>query len=38
VIQDKVENPLAQAILAGKIKRGDKVEIDPSEFKLIINP
>ena len=38
VIQDKVENPLAQAILAGKIKRRDKVEIDPSEFKLIINP
>lgn len=38
VIQDKVENLLAQAILAGKIKRGDKVEINPEKFELIINP
>jgi len=38
VIQDKVENPLAQAILAEKLKRGDRVEIDPEEFKLRINP
>ncbi|PJB99534.1 MAG: hypothetical protein CO077_01230 [Candidatus Nealsonbacteria bacterium CG_4_9_14_0_8_um_filter_35_12] len=38
VIQDKVENPLAQAILAEKLKRRDRVEIDPEEFKLRINP
>jgi ATP-dependent Clp protease ATP-binding subunit ClpA len=38
VIQEKVENTLAQAIIAGKIKRGDKVQIDPEKFELIINP
>jgi ATP-dependent Clp protease ATP-binding subunit ClpC len=36
VIQDKVENVLASALLSGEIKRGDKVEIN-SEFKLIVN-
>jgi len=29
---------LAQAILAEKLKRRDRVEIDPEEFKLRINP
>jgi len=38
VIQDKVENILAQAILSEKIKRGDRVEIEPEKFKLIISP
>ncbi|MBZ9572149.1 ATP-dependent Clp protease ATP-binding subunit [Patescibacteria group bacterium] len=38
VIQDKVGNVLAQALLSQKIKRGDKVEVEPEEFKLIINP
>jgi ATP-dependent Clp protease ATP-binding subunit ClpC len=38
VIQEKVENTLAQTIIAGKIKRGDKVQIDPEKFELIINP
>jgi len=38
VIQDKVENILAQAILAEKLKRGDRVEVEPEKFKLIINP
>lgn len=38
VIQDKVENVLAQAILSGVLKRGNKVEIEPEEFKLKINP
>jgi ATP-dependent Clp protease ATP-binding subunit ClpC len=37
VIQDKVENILASALLSGKLKRGNRVEID-SEFKLKINP
>ena len=38
VIQDKIENVLASALLSGQLKRGDKVEIDPTEFKLKINP
>ena len=36
VIQDKVENVLASTLLSGQIKPGDKVEIDPKEFKLRI--
>jgi len=38
VIQDRVENVLAQAILSGQLKRGNRVEIDPEEFGLKINP
>lgn len=38
VIQDKVENILASALLSGELKRGDRVEIEPEEFKLVINP
>ncbi|MBZ9578494.1 ATP-dependent Clp protease ATP-binding subunit [Patescibacteria group bacterium] len=38
VIQDKVENRLASALLSGELKRGDRVEVGPREFKLIINP
>jgi len=34
VIQDKVENVLAEALLSGTLKRGDSVEID-SQFQLI---
>jgi ATP-dependent Clp protease ATP-binding subunit ClpC len=37
VIQDKVENVLAVALLSEQIKRGDKVEIDPVNFNLAIN-
>ncbi len=36
VIQDKVENALAPALLSGELKRGDKVEIDPENFNLKI--
>lgn len=36
VIQDQVENPLAEALLGEKLKKGDRVEIDPKEFRLII--
>jgi len=36
VIQDKVENPLASALLSGKLKRGQKAEIDPEGFNLIV--
>ncbi len=38
VIQDKVENVLATALLSDEIKRGDRVEVDPVEFRLKINP
>jgi ATP-dependent Clp protease ATP-binding subunit ClpC len=37
VIQDKVENIFAQALLSGRINRGDTVKVDSNEFKLIIN-
>ncbi len=36
VIQDKVENILASALLSGELKRGDKVEVT-EEFKLRIS-
>ena len=38
VIQDKVENILATALLSGQLKKGDKVEIVPKDkqFKLIL--
>ena len=38
VIQDKVENVLAEALLSGQLKRGNKAEIDSKKFELIINP
>ncbi len=38
VIQDKVENVLASALLSGKLKGGDRAEIESEEFKLKINP
>jgi ATP-dependent Clp protease ATP-binding subunit ClpC len=38
VIQDKIENVLAQALLSGQLRRGNKVEIDPETFALKINP
>jgi len=38
VIQDKVENVLATAILSNKLIRGSRAKIDPADFKLIINP
>ncbi|MCD6550557.1 ATP-dependent Clp protease ATP-binding subunit [bacterium] len=38
VIQDKVENVLAEALLRDDIKRGDKVSVDPRGFRLIIYP
>jgi len=35
VIQDKVGNVLAQAILSDRLKRGERIEIDPESFVLI---
>ena len=37
-VQDKIENVLAEAILADEIKKGEKVTVEPKNFKLIINP
>jgi ATP-dependent Clp protease ATP-binding subunit ClpC len=36
VIQEKVENILATAIISGKISKGSRVEINPENFELII--
>ena len=36
VLQDKVENVLARAILEGKLKRGNVVKVKPKDFSLII--
>jgi len=36
VIQDKIGNPLAEALLRGELKRGDRVEVEPERFTLII--
>ncbi|MDO8265174.1 MAG: ATP-dependent Clp protease ATP-binding subunit [Candidatus Parcubacteria bacterium] len=38
VIQDNVENVLANAMLSNELKKGNSVKIDPAGFKLIINP
>ena len=38
VIQDNVENSVAQALLSDKIKTGDKIEINPETFEVIANP
>ena len=37
VIQEKIENVLAQALLSNELKRGSKVEINPKDFKLIVS-
>jgi len=37
VIQDKVENVFASALLSKELERGTKVSINPEGFKLIIN-
>ncbi|MFH1462297.1 MAG: ATP-dependent Clp protease ATP-binding subunit [bacterium] len=36
VIQDRVENALASALLSDQLKRGDKVEVEPENFELKI--
>ena len=38
VIQDKVENVVAEALLSDKIKKGDKFEIESENFELVVNP
>lgn len=36
VMQDKIENEIAQALLSDKITKGDKVEINPDNFKIVV--
>lgn len=38
VVQNNVENAVAEALLSDKIKKGDKIEIDPENFNVIVNP
>lgn len=38
VVQDKIENKLAEALLSGSIKRGNNILIDPKTFNITINP
>ncbi|KXB07788.1 hypothetical protein AKJ56_02350, partial [candidate division MSBL1 archaeon SCGC-AAA382N08] len=38
VIQDKVENSLAEGLLEGKLERGDQVKVEPENFELNVNP
>lgn len=35
VIQDKVEDPIAESLLRRKIQRGDNIKVDPKSFKVI---
>jgi ATP-dependent Clp protease ATP-binding subunit ClpA len=36
VIQDKVENILAEALLKDEVKKGDRIQIDSKKFKIKI--
>ena len=38
VVQDNIENVIAQALLSDKIKKGDKIELNPETFEILINP
>ncbi|MEK7562284.1 MAG: ATP-dependent Clp protease ATP-binding subunit [Patescibacteria group bacterium] len=38
VIQDKIENVVAEALIGDKVQKGDRIEIDPETFEIIINP
>jgi ATP-dependent Clp protease ATP-binding subunit ClpC len=38
VVQNKVENKVASALLTDKIKKGDTIQIDPGTFEVIVNP
>ncbi|MBI3337348.1 MAG: ATP-dependent Clp protease ATP-binding subunit [Candidatus Staskawiczbacteria bacterium] len=38
VIQNKVENSVAEVLLSDKAVKGDKIKIDPENFEVIVNP
>jgi len=37
VIQDKIENKFAEAILREELRRGDRVKFNPNNFEILIN-
>jgi ATP-dependent Clp protease ATP-binding subunit ClpA len=37
VIQDNVENVVAEALISEKIKKGDTIQVDPENFELLVN-
>ena len=37
VVQDKIENVIAQGLISDQIKKGDRIEINPETLELIIN-
>ena len=38
VVQDKIENAVAEALIADKIKKGDRFQINSETFEIMINP
>ncbi len=34
VVQDKIENKIAEALLSDKVVKGDKIEVDPETFEV----
>lgn len=36
-VQDKIENPLAKALLAKEIRRGDKISINAKDWSVVVN-
>ena len=38
VVQDRVENVIATALISDQIKKGDRIEINPETFEIMINP
>jgi len=38
VIQDKVENAIAQGLISDQIKKGDKIEVNAETFEVVVNP
>lgn len=36
VMQDKIENQIAQALLSDKVVKGNKIEVDPDNFEIIV--
>jgi len=36
VMQDKIENQIAQALLSDKVVKGNKIEINPENFEIIV--
>ena len=38
VVQDRVENNIASAMISDKLQKGNKFEINPETFEIIVNP